>query len=182
VYEIYIDGKPRKIEITKTNEKTFVVKVDDKSISVEVQTEKPDLEKGFSIKVYGKNYRVELSKIEREKLFPVKVEEATFRAELKIPTGKPALTVFEPALLTPTKKAVATRQVVEGAVTAPMTGKILSVKVKRGDQVKAGEILCVLEAMKMENEIAAPKTGTIREVYVSKGSSVSEGEPLFMLD
>ncbi|RJS81359.1 biotin/lipoyl-binding protein [Candidatus Bathyarchaeota archaeon] len=63
-----------------------------------------------------------------------------------------------------------------------MTGKILSIKVKKGDAVKAGQILCILEAMKMENEITASKTGTVREVYISEGSSVSEGEPLFLID
>ncbi len=73
------------------------------------------------------------------------------------------------------------RQTVEGAVVAPMTGKILSIKVKKGDEVKAGQVLCVLEAMKMENEITAPKAGIIKEIYVSEGSSVSEGEPLLLL-
>jgi biotin carboxyl carrier protein len=63
-----------------------------------------------------------------------------------------------------------------------MTGKILSVKVKKGEQVKLGQVICILEAMKMENEITAPKAGTVREVHVSEGSSVSEGEPLFVVD
>jgi glutaconyl-CoA decarboxylase len=63
-----------------------------------------------------------------------------------------------------------------------MTGKILSVKVKKGDQVKAGQVVCVIEAMKMENEIAAPKAGTVREVHVSAGSSVNEGEALVVVD
>jgi biotin carboxyl carrier protein len=63
-----------------------------------------------------------------------------------------------------------------------MTGKILSVKVKKGDQVKKGETLCILEAMKMENEITTSKAGTVREVYVSEGSSVSEGDSLFIID
>jgi acetyl-CoA/propionyl-CoA carboxylase biotin carboxyl carrier protein len=62
-----------------------------------------------------------------------------------------------------------------------MTGKIVSVKVKKGDQVKAGQVLCVVEAMKMENEIASSKAGVVKEVYVSEGSSVSEGEPLFVV-
>jgi len=181
-YEIFIDGKPRRIELTKIGENSFTVKIGDKSLIVELPAEKPELEKEFSIKVDGKTYRIELPKIDREKLFSVKVEEVAFKAEVKIPTLKPVLTVFEPGPLTPTKRAMVTKQVVEGAVTAPMTGKILSVKVKKGEHVKAGQILCVLEAMKMENEITSPKAGTVREVYVSEGSSVSEGEPLFTVD
>jgi biotin carboxyl carrier protein len=181
-YEVFIDDKPRKIELTRTGENSFTVKIDDKSLSIALSTDKLDFEKGFSIKINGKTYQIELPKIDREKLFPVKVEEATFKAEVKTPTRKPTLTIFEPTPLTATKRTMTIKQMVEGAITAPMTGKILSVKVKKGDQVKAGQILCILEAMKMENEIATPKAGTVREVYVSEGSSVSEGEPLFTVD
>ena len=181
-YEIFIDGKPRKIELTKTGENTFTVKIDDKSLNIALPADKLDLEKRWFIKIDGKTYQVELPKIELEKIFPIKIEEVTFKAEVKAATRKPTLTIFEPASLTPTKRAIAPKQVVEGAITAPMTGKILSVKVTKGDQVKAGQVLCILEAMKMENEIAAPKAGTVQEVYVSEGSSVSEGEPLFVVD
>jgi biotin carboxyl carrier protein len=62
-----------------------------------------------------------------------------------------------------------------------MTGKIVSVKVKKGENVKTGQVLCVIEAMKMENEIIAAKAGAVKEVYVSDGSSVSEGEPLLII-
>jgi biotin carboxyl carrier protein len=182
VYEIFIDGKPRKIELTKTGESSFTAKLGDKSLCIELSADKLDLEKVFSIKIDGKTYHIELPKIDWEKLFPVKVEETTFKAEVKTPTKKPALTAFEPTPLTPSRKATATKQVVEGTVTAPMTGKILSVEVRKGDQVELGQVVCILEAMKMENEITAPKAGTVREVYVSEGSSVSEGEPLCLVD
>jgi len=184
IYEIFIDGKPRKIELTKTGEKSFTVKTDGKSLSVELTADKLNLEKAFPIKINEKTYHIELPKIDWAKLFPVKVEETTFKAEVKTFTKKPVLTAFEPTPLAPTRKAMAAKQVqvVEGTTTAPMTGKILSVKVKKGDRVELGQVVCVLEAMKMENEITAPKAGTIREMYVSEGSSVSEGEPLFIVD
>lgn len=181
-YEILVDGKPRKIELTRTGENSFTVKIGDKSVSVELPAGKPDLAKEFSIQVDGKTYQVELPEINREKPFPIKVEEATFKAEVKTFTREPTLTTFKPASLTPTKSITTTKQVMEGAVAAPMTGKILSIRVKKGDLVKAGQILCILEAMKMENEIATPKTGTVQEIYVSEGSSVSEGESLFLVD
>jgi biotin carboxyl carrier protein len=100
---------------------------------------------------------------------------------VKTPIRKPALATFEPTLAVPTKKTVELKPTMEGAVTAPMTGKILSIKVKKGEQVKAGKVLCILEAMKMENEITAPKSGTVQEILVSEGSSVSEGEALFII-
>ncbi|MEM2105974.1 MAG: biotin/lipoyl-containing protein [Candidatus Bathyarchaeia archaeon] len=181
-YEVFVDGKPKKIELTRTGEKTFIVKVDGKSISVELSNEKLESEKSFKINVNGKNYSIELPKAEKDRLMQIRVEEATFKVEVKAPAKKPESAAFVSSQLASTTMSTVTRQVVEGAVVAPMTGKILSVKVKKGESVKAGQILCVLEAMKMENEITAPKTGTIREVLVSEGSSVSEGEPLFIID
>ena len=67
------------------------------------------------------------------------------------------------------------------AVTAPMPGNILKVNVNVGDKVKEGQVLVVLEAMKMENEIMAPKDGTVTQVVVSKGSTVDTGAPLVVL-
>lgn len=181
-YEIFIDGKPKKVELTKTGDKAFTVRIDDKAVNAELLAEKLNLEKAFTVKIDGKTYQIELPRIDRDKPFPVKVEDATFKAEVKTPTAKSTLTAFEPTPMTLVMKTGLTKQAVEGGITAPMTGKILSVKVKKGDRVKAGQILCILEAMKMENEIATPKDGVVQEVYASEGSSVSEGEPLFVIN
>ena len=67
------------------------------------------------------------------------------------------------------------------AVTAPMPGTILKVNVQNGQAVKEGDVLVVLEAMKMENEILAPKNGTISQVLVSKGSTVDTGAPMVVI-
>ena len=68
------------------------------------------------------------------------------------------------------------------AVAAPMPGTILKVNVAAGQAVKAGDTLCVLEAMKMENEIKAPKAGTVSTVAVQKGASVNTGDALVYLN
>ena len=69
-----------------------------------------------------------------------------------------------------------------GAVTAQMTGRVISVNVKPGDQVTEGQILLIVEAMKMENEIAAPLAGAIKEVAVAAGARVSEGDLLLQIE
>ena len=74
--------------------------------------------------------------------------------------------------------------VVTGAgepVNAPMPGNILKVNVTQGQAVKSGDVLCVLEAMKMENEIMAPKDGTVTQVLVAKGATVDTGAPLVVI-
>jgi len=72
-------------------------------------------------------------------------------------------------------------QNVEGAVTAPMPGKILKVLVKEGDRVKTGQGVLILEAMKMENEIPAPRDGVVKRVLVKEGDTVDTGQPLVEL-
>ena len=67
------------------------------------------------------------------------------------------------------------------SVNAPMPGNILKVNVSVGQTVKAGQVLVVLEAMKMENEIMAPRAGTVAQVPVTKGSTVDTGATLVVL-
>lgn len=67
------------------------------------------------------------------------------------------------------------------AVKAPMPGVIVKVAVQQGQAVKAGQVLVVLEAMKMENEIVAPRAGTVTQIVAGKGASVDSGAPLVML-
>lgn len=67
-------------------------------------------------------------------------------------------------------------------VNAPMPGKIVSVKASEGQAVKKGEVIIVLEAMKMENEIVAPQDGTIASINVSAGDSVEAGAVLASLN
>ncbi|MCD7974463.1 MAG: biotin/lipoyl-binding protein [Phascolarctobacterium sp.] len=79
--------------------------------------------------------------------------------------------------------APAAKPVAAGAATvsAPMPGKVLEVKCKVGDAVKSGDVLMILEAMKMQNEIMAPSDGTISDVFVAAGQTVNTGDVMIVL-
>ncbi|MFA0834777.1 MAG: sodium-extruding oxaloacetate decarboxylase subunit alpha [Methanobacterium formicicum] len=70
---------------------------------------------------------------------------------------------------------------VEGGVTSPMQGMILKLKVKEGDKVTEGDVVAVLEAMKMENDIHSPTSGIVQEIFVNEGDTVSTGDTLMVI-
>jgi glutaconyl-CoA/methylmalonyl-CoA decarboxylase subunit gamma len=76
----------------------------------------------------------------------------------------------------------APRAGVTGGVAAQIAGRVITVRVKVGDAVKAGDVMLLLEAMKMENEIKAPADGTVKEVLVKDGDRVSEGDTLIVIE
>jgi pyruvate carboxylase subunit B len=69
-------------------------------------------------------------------------------------------------------------QASEGAVTAIMPGKIIRIFVAEGDEVAEGDVVCLLEAMKMENELKAPRAGMVKKLYVQPGQDVETGAVL----
>jgi len=127
----------------------------------------------YKVTLNGRTYEIE---VEAGKAMLLDEYEAIAPAPAAAPVA--AAPAAAPAAAAPAAPAVTGAG---EAVTAPMPGNILKVNVKTGDAVKAGTVLCVLEAMKMENEIMAPKDGTVTQVLVQKGSSVDTGAPLVVL-
>lgn len=113
--------------------------------------------------------------------YDVTVDEAN--GAVPAPAAVPAAAPAAPApALAP--KAAPAPTAAQGAikVEAPMPGTILDVKTSNGASVNAGDVLCVLEAMKMENEIVAPQAGTVASVSVAKGDSVEAGQVIITLN
>ena len=122
--------------------------------------------KKFSIKVNGKDYEVEVEEIGGSQ--SVTQTTKTVAVATKVST--------------PPKAAIAKGKEGSLKVTAPMPGTILAVSVKVGAQVKKGDTLVILEAMKMENEIAAPEDGVVASINVEAGVSVESGQLLASLN
>ena len=130
----------------------------------------------FNVTLNGRTYEVEV-----ETVAPMLLSEY----ETLVPTATPAPVAAPVAAEAPAAAPAPAAPVALAAgeaVNAPMPGTILKVNVTQGQAVKAGTVLCVLEAMKMENEIMAPKDGTVAQVAVSKGSSVNTGDALVVLN
>jgi len=70
---------------------------------------------------------------------------------------------------------------VEGGVKSTMQGMILKLKVNEGDNVKEGDVVAVLEAMKMENDVHAPESGVVQKIIVEEGDTVGTGETLMVI-
>lgn len=110
--------------------------------------------------------------------YNVTVEEGTSTAT--VPAAAPVQASTPQAAPTP-KAAPAPAGAGSVKVDAPMPGNILDIKVSNGAAVKAGQVLCVLEAMKMENDIVAPQDGTVASINVNKGDSVEAGQTIITL-
>ena len=151
--------------------------------------------KKYSLKINGNPYEVKIEDInESSTMARVTVNGTKYDVEIE---GGKAAAVKKPQVVavpeatglsvtpkTPiaTKPAAAAPAAGGAKVTCPLPGTVLSLNVKEGDTVSAGQTLLVLEAMKMENNIDAERGGVVKQVLVSAGATVMEGDVLLVIE
>ncbi len=124
----------------------------------------------YVVTLNGKNYEVEVT------------EEDAVLLEVTEAVAAPAPVAVAPVAAAPAAPAAAPAPTAGGTnVVSPMPGTILSVNASVGQSVKSGDVLMVLEAMKMENDIVAPCDGTVKQLLVSKGSTVNTDDILAII-
>ena len=139
----------------------------------------------FIITVHGESYRVKVAgaghKVEGKRPFFLKIDDRLEEVMLESLTEVIPSTAGE-IEAKPTTTSVRPKATKKGDVTAPIPGKVTSIKVAEGDRVSAGDTLLTVEAMKMENEVHTPMDGFVKKVYVKVGDSVNPDETLMVIE
>lgn len=166
--------------------KEFQVRVNERLYPITLEGKRMTVE-GFSVdcevvRVEGQRFTVAVDGI----LYEVELSEAVNGRQVAIVEGieYPIEAVGLARGRAAVKKAArpAAAGPVEGALTAMMPSKVIAVHVNVGDAVKAGQVVLVLEAMKMESELKATRDGTVRAVHCKRGDSVEPGVPLVVIE
>lgn len=126
----------------------------------------------YKVTLNNRVYEVEVEKGEA-----MLVDEYDAVAPQTAPTpvaAVPAVPVAAPA-------PAASSAAVAGAVKSPMPGNVIKINVAQGQKVNEGDVILVIEAMKMENEVTADKSGTVSQILVTKGQVVETGSPLVVI-
>jgi len=159
-----VEGRPFKVRV-EGGQPLATVTVDGRTYKVEAQRCGGA---AYAVLVDGKAYRVA-------------VEGAVSPAPIARPGTMAAPRPAAPAPAARAAPAPA-EAAAPGAVTALMPGRVVAVRVQESDAVEAGQVLLILEAMKMENEIRAPKAGVVKSMPVSVGSNVNKGDVLAVVE
>lgn len=138
--------------------------------------------KRYNITVNGNTYQVEVEEVKGEFTQPVAPAPTPAPVTVQQPAAAQQQTAAPaPAPVEAPKPAAKTTNAAGEKIECPMPGTIVKVNVTEGATIKKGDVLVVLEAMKMENEIMSPVDGTVAQINVAKGAAVNSGDLLVVI-
>jgi len=164
-YDVVVDGKTHQLELTR-GEKSWHCRIDGQGMDVDAELTARDV---LSVLVGGKAYEIK--------------RERSLQGELHMVIGSAryAVEVQDPRSLR-TRRAVTGSEAGPQRLKAPMPGKVVRILVQEKDEVKAGQGMLVMEAMKMQNEMKSPKDGKVQKILTAEGSTVNAGETLAIIE
>jgi len=164
-YDVVVDGKTHRLELTR-GESTWQCVIDGEPIEVDAALTARDV---LSLLIGNKSYEIK--------------RERSLRGELHMIIGSAryAVDVQDPRSLH-TRRGAGKSEAGPQKLTAAMPGKIVRILVQEKEEVKAGQALLVMEAMKMQNEMKSPKDGKVQKILASEGSAVNPGDTLAIIE
>jgi len=165
IYDVVVDGKTHQVDLSR-GEKTWLCKIDGQEMELDAVLTARDV---LSVLSEGKAYEIK--------------RERSLQGELHMVIGSAryAVDVQDPRSLR-TRRSVAGSEAGPQRVKAPMPGKIVRILVNEQDEVKAGQGIIVMEAMKMQNEMKSPKDGKVQKILTAEGSTVNAGDTLAIVE
>ena len=164
-YDVVVDGRKHQVELDR-GDKLWLCKVDGKPIEVDAALTARDV---LSLLAGGKAYEVK--------------RERSLQGELHMVIGSAryAVDVQDPRSLR-TRRSIGASDAGPQKLKSPMPGKIVRILVSEKDEVKAGQGIIVMEAMKMQNEMKSPKGGRVQKILTAEGAAVNAGDTLAIID
>ncbi|WP_071145701.1 acetyl-CoA carboxylase biotin carboxyl carrier protein subunit [Bacteroides ihuae] len=165
--EIHIDNRVAEIQLVSKEGNNVVLSIDGKEFVVDVVM----AENGAcSILHDGKSYNAQLIRQDKSKKYQINTFSSSFNVEI-VDTQAKYLQMKKKAMDMP-----------EDKITSPMSGKVISIPVSEGQSIKAGDVLIVVEAMKMQNNYKASSDGKVKNILVKEGDTINGNQILITLD
>ena len=165
--EIHIGNRIADIQLISKDGNNVVLSIDGKEFEIDVVM----AENGScSILHDGKSFNAQLIRQEDGKTYQVDTHMSSFKVNIVDSQAK---------YLKMRKK---TSETPEDKIASPMAGKVISIPVTKGQEVKAGDVLIIVEAMKMQNSYKASSNGTVKEILVQEGDTINSNQVLITLD
>jgi len=187
-YRIKVDALKGKLKKVKVNDQDFNVEMTDGDSSGEEKREVRIAGKDYALKLIAQKFELGRAEFELElnnnfaaleALLPQSQGQVIYQDSSNNIAADIKSKKEESRVKSKNDKAEVSA---EGGVYAPMPGRIVAYKVKVGDTVSAGQVVAILEAMKMENELKAPKTGKVKSILFDQGDNVSQNKPIMIID